>query len=99
MIRKRTPKRANQVRAYNAEVKAWLELPENKYCQVAKLLGWRPRIATQCHHSRGRIGRLLLDRRFWTPVSAAGHEWIHANIEEARGIGLICQRGEWHKFD
>ncbi len=52
--------------------------------------------ATQVHHTRGRIGRLLLDERFWVAVSAAGHEWIHRNIEAARQLGLICERGLWN---
>lgn len=98
-IKSRTPQRAKEVREYNAEAKAWLLLPENRFCAVAKALNKLPARSTQVHHMRGRIGRLLLDKRYWKPVSNDGHRWIHDNIEEARALGLICQRGEWHKFD
>lgn len=57
--------------------------------------------ATQIHHSRGRLGPLLLDQRFWIPVSMAGHQWIDSHREEARkrewmGIPLLCARGNWN---
>lgn len=54
--------------------------------------------ATQIHHQRGRVGRLLREQRFWIPVCQVGHDWIHANIEAARGLGLICQKGQWNNF-
>lgn len=58
--------------------------------------------STQIHHSRGRLGALLLDERFWIPVSQTGHNWIHANIAMARkvrwnGIPLICKKGWWNR--
>lgn len=52
--------------------------------------------ATSIHHTRGRLGRLLNDTRFWLAVSNEGHEWIHNHINEARGLGLICQPGQWN---
>lgn len=51
----------------------------------------------QIHHSRGRLGKLLLDQRYWLAVSAAGHEWIHRNQTQARAIGLLCAVGDWNK--
>ncbi|MDE2020476.1 MAG: hypothetical protein KGJ13_09095 [Patescibacteria group bacterium] len=56
-------------------------------------------LATQCHHKRGRRktreGDLLLAQEWWTPVSAAGHDWIDRNRDEARRLGLLCEAGEY----
>lgn len=52
---------------------------------------------TENHHSRGRLGSLLMDKRFWIALSKAGHRWIHANIAEARRHGWICEKGDWNK--
>ena len=48
------------------------------------------------HHTRGRLGSLLCDTRFWLPVCFEHHRWIHENITAARALGLICQPGEWN---
>lgn len=73
-----------------------------------EFLGMYPRCAVfpalpakQVHHSRGRLGPLLLDQRFWIPVSMAGHNWIDSHREEARqrdwrGVKLLCARGNWN---
>jgi len=57
--------------------------------------------ATDIHHSRGRLGPLLLDQRFWIPVSRAGHIWIDTNRDAARqkewnGVPILCARGHWN---
>lgn len=98
-IRKVSKKKAASDRAYNKRVKAWLE---GKYCAV---YGFGP--ATQVHHQRGRAGSLKMDERFWIPVSAEGHNFIHAFPAEARtttallsddrNLTLLCQIGEWNK--
>lgn len=51
---------------------------------------------TDVHHSRGRAGSLLIDERFWIPVCRRAHNWIQANPERARALGLLCQPGEWN---
>lgn len=85
-------------RAYNARVKVWLE---GKLCAVYRTIP-----ATQCHHQRGRIGRLLMDERFWIPVSSAGHARIDSNrewarqafafLQDGRNLTLLCARGQWN---
>jgi hypothetical protein len=92
-LRNRTPARAREERIYNQQVKEWLRLPENKWCQVyLKLSGLQVR-ATQCHHFQGRRGMLLLYKPYWIPVSAEGHAWINDNPERARELGLLCPLG------
>jgi hypothetical protein len=108
-IKRRTPERAKDERLYNKRVKEWLLDPKNRWCLVsiamldapkdARLLGWRfkkPIRATQCHHSRGRIGKLLLMEEFWKPVSWHGHELINHYPELARRLGLLCEKGQWN---
>lgn len=46
-------------------------------------------MATDRHHSKGRIGSLLNDKRFWVPVCRKAHDWIGANPARAKEFGLI----------
>lgn len=104
-IRPRTTARAAQERQYRAEVVEWFKEPDNRVCAVWLLsVSFRETVplrlkgyaATQCHHTRGRRGALLLDKRFWVAVSDAGHRWIHSNPQEARSLGLLCDKGQWN---
>lgn len=54
---------------------------------------------TEVHHVRGRSGGLLLDRRWWLAVSAAGHDWVHTHPAEAAERGWLAGMGEWLKSD
>jgi hypothetical protein len=60
----------------------------------------------EVHHQRGRLGSLLLDQRFWIPVCARHHRWIHDHPDKARQqtvrvngevMTLLCKRGDWGK--
>ncbi len=92
-VRTRTPGREEQERLYRVRVKEWLSRPENRWCRVYLLLLGRRVPATQCHHYQGRRGMLLLYEPFWIPVSWEGHRWIEDHREQARAMGLLCQRG------
>lgn len=53
------------------------------------------------HHSRGRLGPLLMDQRFWIPVCRTCHDWIGSNPDAARkltwkSIAVLCAKGEWN---
>ena len=83
-------------RQYTRDKKIFLA--EHRFCAV-----FSEYFSTQVHHSRGRLGALLLDKRFWIPTSAWGHDWIHRNIESARqrkwkGRPLMCEKGGWNRF-
>jgi hypothetical protein len=52
--------------------------------------------ATEVHHRRGRIGTLLIDTRFWMPVSRAVHGLIHRQPATARTEGWIAGPGKWN---
>lgn len=51
------------------------------------------------HHSKGRVGLLLFDTRYWVPVCEECHRWIGDNVEKARGLGLIAAEGDWGRQD
>jgi len=72
-------------------------LERNRWCRVCLFVPYSPRLraATQVHHSRGRDGTLIIDERFFVPVSDAGHDWIQRNPAAARRAGLLCKRGQW----
>ena len=67
---------------------------------------FRMQRANQNHHQRGRLGPLLMDKRFWIPVSGKGHRWINANpqlareqiafLTDGRHLTLLCEVGEWN---
>lgn len=81
--------------AYAKRVKTWLLEPTNRWCLVMKKLRQPVSRATQCHHKHGRQGALLMDERYWLPVSAEGHRWIDANRRQAQELDLLG-RGPWN---
>lgn len=96
-IRSRTSKRKQEERIYAQRRKIFLL--NHPWCAVAKALRERARPATQVHHKRGRIGRLLLDERHWLPVSMWGHEWINSHPAQARTLGLLCELGKYNTYE
>ncbi len=106
MIRRRTPlararrrinaistTRRRSLNAYAKAARAWKAQPENRACRFP---GCR-RPATDIHHTRGRIGSLLTDTRFWVPVCRSHHDWIGANPASARDLGLLAPLGQWNR--
>lgn len=94
----RTPKTRRQARLRQYQKDAKDFLISHPWCAWGSLQKPPQFIrATQVHHVRGRAGKLLIDQRFWLPMSDAPHKWIHNNIAEARKLGLICPKGEWGK--
>lgn len=73
-----------------AENKEYLTLRDvflnGKICPITK------QKATQVHHKKGRIGKLLTDVRFWLAVSAEGHKKIEENPEWAKENGYSLNR-------
>ena len=48
------------------------------------------------HHSRGKSGLLYFDVRWFVPVCRKCHIWIGDNLEKARELGVVCDKGEWN---
>lgn len=91
-LRKTSSKRAKEMRQYRAEVKLWLS-DHRMLCAVCR---FNP--PTQCRHRRGRIGRLLLDKRFWLPVCDKCHKDIHDDPQWARMNGLLAPASEFNVY-
>lgn len=54
--------------------------------------------ATDIHHTRGRVGNLLLATEHWIAVSRIGHQWIHDHPEKARQRGWLPPLGKWNCY-
>ncbi len=53
----------------------------------------------EIHHRRGRVGPLLTDLRHLLATCHRCHQWLHENVEEARTLGYICEKGLWNTPD
>lgn len=82
-IRPRSKKRAKEEAQYEIIKPIFLE---GKFCPITG----EP--ATQVHHKKGRIGKLLCDIRFFLAVSDTGHKKIEANPEWAYSMGYSLLR-------
>ena len=51
--------------------------------------------ATDRHHTRGRVGTLLHDRRFWLPLCRCSHNWVNDHPLTAKALGLL-DPGPWN---
>lgn len=91
-VRSQSKNRSVQMTLYRKRSRVWLARPENRYCGR---IGCTAR-ATDVHHSRGRIGALLLDERFWIPICRECHVWIHQHPAAARNHGLLAPVGQWN---
>lgn len=89
-LHRRTPIRARDEARYRARVKEWLS--QYHFCE------WEGCTAkpTECHHSHGRRGRLLLWEDGWFALCQHHHDHVHRNPEEARRRGLLCDAGKFN---
>lgn len=88
-LRRVSKKRASEGKEYQAVSRAFLVA--NPTCQACY-----KEPATELHHKRGRIGKLLIDTRFFMAVDSDCHEFIHANPNRARELGLLAPANEWN---
>lgn len=51
------------------------------------------------HHTRGRIGRLLLEERWWKPACRGHHDRCKTEPVAARAAGMLCDEGKWNTFE
>lgn len=82
-IKARSNKRIKEEKIYETVKKIFL---------VGKICPITGGPATQVHHKKGRIGKLLYDVRFFLGVSDEGHKYIEANPEFAYKNGYSLLR-------
>lgn len=86
-LKHETEKRGKENLEYLRKRKEFLSLPENEFCAVFPWLR-----ATEIHHKKGRIGKLLTDERYFLAVSRKGHRKIENNPEWAYEQGFSIRR-------
>lgn len=79
-------KRKAENLVYSELRRVFLNRPENKVCPITG----QP--TTDVHHRKGRIGKLLLDTKYWLAVSREGHQKIEENPEWAYAMGYSLKR-------
>jgi len=84
-IKRISDKRAAQNKEYLILRKAYLRA--NPFCAV-----YPKQQATQIHHKKGRIGKLLTDIKYFLPVSDEGHQKIEMNPNWAKEMGYSLSR-------
>ena len=102
-LKKVSRARKTQMRHYFEIRNAFLAKPENQGCVVCTLLAAAGKttgvnLATEVHHIRGRIGRLLCDERFFAGTCRPHREWPHENTIQARAWGILAGPHEWNRF-
>jgi len=91
-IRPVSARRAVALREYAKLRRIWLAQPEQRFCRFPAC---RHRTG-DVHHSRGRLGVLLVDVRFWIPLCRRHHDWVGQNPAQARELNLLCPVGSWN---
>jgi len=76
-------KRAEEMELYHKLRPIFLK---GKICPIEKTP------ATDIHHMRGRVGKLLLDMKYWLGVSRKGHKKIEENPNWAKKMGYSQSR-------
>jgi len=94
-MRKRIAPMSKEMKAsraeYAREVSRW---KAGKRC--VRCSGWRN---ITCHHWKGRIGPLLLDKRFWIPICIDCHRWADNHIQEAREKNYFPPAGLYNETE
>jgi len=55
--------------------------------------------STEVHHSRGRVGDLYLDKKWWKPLCHACHEYCELHPKEAKELGISYNRLDKYNED
>lgn len=102
-IKRESKGRKAEMRRYNESAAAFFSEPGNDVCLICVKLRedgedilLRP--ATERHHVRGRIGRLLNWRPGQIPCCRGHRLWPHENPARARKLGLPCEPSQWNTY-
>src|SRR5207253_3439049 len=85
------PRRVLDYLAYVNERNQFLQ--QNQFCEFPThdTIGC-PNHSSQIHHAKGRRGTLLRNQKYWWPLCAAHHAWVHSHMKQARKLGLILYK-------
>ena len=88
-IAHRSSKRSREELEYSK--KRIIFLNEHPMCE-AHIAGVCTGTSSEIHHKAGRIGKLLLDIRYWLSTCRSCHQFIEMNPKAAREMGLSTTR-------
>ena len=91
-IRRVSAKRAVQLKEYKLKRDVFLTLHDVCACCGDDT-------ASDIHHSRGKIGRLLNETKYWFALCRRCHRQVTDNPIWARAKGLLCEKGKWNTCD
>lgn len=84
-------------RRYTAAKRLFLERhPWCKVCEMLNRINGSIERSTDIHHTRGRLGTLLLHEPWWVPCCRACHDYVGRHPGWAREHGFLCAIGEWN---
>jgi len=101
-MRRVSERRKEALKEYQATKTAYVASkaqgkPAKVQCErCSKLI---PAKSITIHHKRGRIASLLCDTRHFSLLCLACHRWVGENMEAARKLGLLCERGLYNTPD
>ncbi len=85
-IAKVSPKMRKIMSGLKKQYAAYLSKPENELCKL-NMIGCTF-VATVIHHTKGRIGKLLTDEKYWMPSCTSCNLQVEIKDKEAREKGL-----------
>lgn len=100
-VKARSHSQAVRMAIYNAINE--LYICSHPYCEACHLIWPNERRALlrhwrdDTHHLLGKDGLLLFDVRHFKSVCRRAHQWIDANPDAARKLGLLADKGDWNK--
>lgn len=102
-MRRSSKSREKKMAQYYRVRSEFLANPENQQCAVCRILKALNEVpaiqrATEVHHMRGRIGRLLTWEPGFCPTCRDHREWPHQNPRRARDYGLLAEMRDWNVF-
>ena len=84
VIRKQSVRREDENKVYLQLREIFLKKPENKYCPVMQQLKNKKVETTDVHHKKGKIGKLLIDTKYWIALSREGHKYVEEHPNWAK---------------
>lgn len=102
-LKRESKGRKAELRKYYESAPAFFCEPGNRNCLICVKLREDGediilRKATERHHLRGRIGRLLNWRPGQIPCCLHHRTWPHDHPARARKLGLLCAAPDWNCF-
>jgi hypothetical protein len=78
-------------RIYQVAKRDFLE--KHPECFLSHVLFGKIQPANEIHHTKGRVGELLNDARFWLQINTNAHRWLEDHLAAARELDVLFHKG------